>query len=114
MERLTQKSFDICADYCACSKDCGFFKHEVNVMCNDAEIYNKLRAYEDAEEQGLLIRLPCKVNEVVWMFHPKYKAVHRCMYPSASNMLADIESGCLIFKTREEAEAALAKEGGAI
>jgi|GEM_PF-6255598 len=58
--RLTQKNFDICADYCACSKDCGFFKHEVNVMCNDAEIYNKLRAYEDAEEAGLLVWLPCE------------------------------------------------------
>lgn len=27
----------------------------------------KLAAYEDAEEQGLLIRLPCKVGDTVWV-----------------------------------------------
>lgn len=28
-------------------------------------IYEKLRKYEDAEEQGLLLRLPCKVDEKI-------------------------------------------------
>lgn len=27
---------------------------------------DKLGAYEDAEEQGLLLRLPCKVGDTVW------------------------------------------------
>ena len=27
----------------------------------------KLTAYEDAEEQGLLLRLPCKVGDTVWV-----------------------------------------------
>ena len=30
------------------------------------EIYRKLAEYENAEEQGLLIKLPCKVGDVVW------------------------------------------------
>lgn len=30
--------------------------------------YKKLKAYEDAEEQGLLLRLPCKVGDVVYAF----------------------------------------------
>ena len=27
---------------------------------------NKLAEYEDAEEQGLLVRLPCKVGDIIW------------------------------------------------
>ena len=30
------------------------------------EAIEKLKAYEDAEEQGLLLRLPCKVGDIVW------------------------------------------------
>ena len=28
--------------------------------------YNKLTEYENLEEQGLLLRLPCKVGDIVW------------------------------------------------
>ena len=28
--------------------------------------YNKLKEYEDAEEQGLLLKLPCKVGDTVY------------------------------------------------
>lgn len=31
------------------------------------EVFKKLAKYEDAEEQGLLVRLPCKVGDTVWM-----------------------------------------------
>lgn len=47
MERLTKKGFDYCAEYCARSADCGFFKHEVPTPCGDAAIYNRLAEYED-------------------------------------------------------------------
>lgn len=30
-------------------------------------LINKLAAYEDAEEQGLLLRLPCKVGDTVYL-----------------------------------------------
>ena len=33
-------------------------------------IYDKLCEYEDAEEQGLLVRLPCKVGDTVWWIPP--------------------------------------------
>lgn len=49
MERLTRSGFDYCAEHCASSADCGFFKHEVPIPCLDAEIYNRLAAYEDTE-----------------------------------------------------------------
>lgn len=31
-----------------------------------AEYLRKFKDYEDAEEQGLLLRLPCKVGDTVW------------------------------------------------
>lgn len=37
--------------------------------CDDCSIqraFEKLCAYEDAEEQGLLLRLPCRVGDTVW------------------------------------------------
>lgn len=34
-------------------------------------VLDKLATYEDLEEQGLLVRLPCKVGDTVWvMTHP--------------------------------------------
>ena len=47
---------DICDDIeCDCSK-CGLEK-----------ALEKLAEYEDLEEQGLLVRLPCKVGDTVWV-----------------------------------------------
>lgn len=31
-------------------------------------IMNKLAEYEDAEEQGLILRLPCKIGDELWWF----------------------------------------------
>ena len=33
-------------------------------------IYEKLRKYEDVEEQGLLVKLPCKVGDMVYTACP--------------------------------------------
>ena len=33
---------------------------------DDLKYYKKLAAYEDAEEQGLLLRLPCKVGDTIY------------------------------------------------
>lgn len=46
---------DICNDIkCDCSK------------CELEKALDKLATYEDLEEQGLLVRLPCKVGEKLW------------------------------------------------
>lgn len=46
---------DICDDIeCDCSK------------CELEKALEKLADYEDLEEQGLLVRLPCKVGDMVW------------------------------------------------
>ena len=70
MERLTEKQssgFDLksmngewCNKYC---------EQQRVQTCNECGIYQaiqKLAEYEDLEEQGLLLRLPCKVGDTVW------------------------------------------------
>lgn len=49
------------------------FKEHLSILCNTFSsehrlkaILNKLGEYEDAERQGKLIKLPCKVGDTVW------------------------------------------------
>lgn len=64
MERLTN-SIDFCQMHCDFGRAGGcFFKDKTH--CYDNNIYNRLREYEIAEEQGLLLRLPCKVGDTVY------------------------------------------------
>lgn len=70
MERLTKKDTKVYEgiEYVLCN--------HTDEECNDWCMYKKcvwienalkkLKAYEDAEEQGKLIRFPCKVGEDVW------------------------------------------------
>lgn len=49
-----------CGEYCdSCSQGAGNCKTVENMI-------KKLATYEDLEEQGLLVRLPCKVGDMVW------------------------------------------------
>ena len=87
------------------------------------DMIDKLAAYEDAEEQGLLVRLPCKVGDVVYRIHTKdHVEKHRVIafHVSASGFWFWDENGREtpvdkigknVFITREAAEAALKKEG---
>ena len=71
MERLTEKVFgfvqlkacgnDFCKETCA--------EHDEEKSCKNCHIqkaFEKLEEYEDLEEQGLLLRLPCKVGTKVY------------------------------------------------
>ena len=57
MERVTDID-SYCAfvecDLKGCKKD-----------CYDKKIYDKLQAYEDAEEQGFLLRLSCRLGDII-------------------------------------------------
>lgn len=55
MERLTEKS-KVLDDY----------RLKDSSVDNCQEAINKLGKYEDLEEQGLLLRLPCKVGDTVY------------------------------------------------
>lgn len=112
--------------------------------CNDHCMYGyckwvkkalkKLKEYEDAEEQGFLLRTPCKIGETVWDIDMKIPCAYRITgfsfgtgedyidepvtekeivfyYRSSSGSItgsfAISEIGKTIFLTKEEAEAAL-------
>lgn len=73
----------------------------------------KLAAYEDAEEQGLLLRLPCKVGDSVyrfWYADGKAYKVQTQVIRTLANLVAIMESGEFgksVFLSLEEAEAKL-------
>lgn len=92
--------------------------------CPINEAIKKLADYEDAEEQGLLLRLPCKENTEFFLidypnYHFKLKEYRFCgtqvvmviecfeMESTCKRMLSDF--GNSVFLTKEEAEAALKK-----
>ncbi len=97
------------------------------VVKDEQDALQKLAAYEDAEEQGRLVILPCKVGDTVFRVIPKCigSYIHcpfeggygldRCNNCDAFIkeesfrffMLEDI--GKTVFLAREEAEAALMK-----
>lgn len=67
MERLTERDWkNKCAGYM-------WNVHPVKDIY-DLPYYKKLADYEDAEEQGLLLRLPCKVGDTVYKVW--YKPCH--------------------------------------
>ena len=72
MERLTYRK-----DGKAVNRNC----YDWCATCTGAEclevqkFLDRLAAYDDAEEQGLLVRLPCKVGDTVFVPDKKNKAV---------------------------------------
>lgn len=103
-------------------------EHKKRWLINDnsGEAVDKLAAYEDAEEQGLLVRLPCKAGDTVWSrdvkpwtvvsvewFSRKVTQLH-CKSPvTGRGMTFSVGKrslGKTVFLMREEAEAALKGE----
>ena len=71
MKRLTEKVFgfvqlkacgnDFCKETCA--------EHDEEKSCKNCHIqkaFEKLAEYEDLEEQGLLLSLPCKIGDTIY------------------------------------------------
>ena len=100
MERLTQKS-----DKMIWLKDQGLKIEPCEMNSHHCRmILEKLADYEDLEEQGLLVRLPCKVGtEVYYILGIPNKTpcvIDKCVFE-----LSDIDKiGKTVFLTREEAE----------
>ena len=76
---------------------------------------NKLAEYEDLEEQGRLLRLPCKVGDSVYRFgyaDGKAYKVQKLVIRTLANLVAIMESGEFgksVFLSLEEAENKLKK-----
>lgn len=70
MERMTERFKNGQAAVLGCGNNCKYdYKYCNNYLktCPTiTEIYEKLATYEDAEEQGRLIKSPCKVGDTVW------------------------------------------------
>lgn len=43
--------------------------------CSQRKVWERLKEYEDMEEQGLLVRLPCKVGDTI------YRIIDDCTLP---------------------------------
>lgn len=113
-------------------------KQHLSILCNTFSsehrlkaILNKLGEYEDAERQGLLLRLPCKVGDAIFLdfagfgkdideftvkdFHLDCfgdgEVILFCDYESDDKTLSGqidvMNFGKTVFLTREEAEARL-------
>jgi hypothetical protein len=131
MERLTKRDFSritynerrsiMCSSYCDnCSQGAGNCKTVKNMI-------KKLATYEDLEEQGLLVRLPCKVGDTVYRVNAGAKQpiipmtvseIHFLCYKNERAVRFDAigkedmgescyrleDIGRIVFLTREEAE----------
>ena len=95
---------------------------EIPTLVNNAEywlqVYFKLKDIEDLEEQGLLLRLPCKVGDTVYFIyhnevhHEEVKRFFQCnggknwgivLWGTYPNLYFD-QFGKTVFLTKEEAE----------
>ena len=123
MERLTMAS----------EKGGVAFTFDLEIMCNPSEalkilkLAEKLKEYEDLEEQGVLLRLPCKVGDYVYdiKYNNRIRRSQVTRYDMAQNIgkkykehihtifngfhgcfpISDI--GKIVFLTQAEAEEAL-------
>ena len=112
-ERLTEKTKD-CFGYRlkdGSDAEVGFFKN-YDAFYSHMMTVKALGEYEDLEEQGLLLRLPCKVGDTVWFIVEAYSfgevgdkaeewySIHTNKFNL--NMLDDF--GKTVFLTQSEAE----------
>lgn len=130
MERLTERVLgfaqikecgnDFCKETCA--------EHEEDKDCNRCPIQKaieKLTQYEDLEEQGKLLKLPCKAGQKVYLLRKDIKSVIDgeitsigiCEFTMGMRIFITDDNrytnasfdkiGEIVFFTQEEAEAAL-------
>lgn len=130
MERLTDKAWRNLDPWECCGQDhyCKRGCHDeggCNKGCIVPKLYGKLAVYEDAEEQGRLIVLPCKVGDPIYYIKTlqngadtkviEHDTVKRIILDGIDNqivisyghafMMCDFNR--LLFLSREEAEKAL-------
>lgn len=96
MERLTN-GIDYCELHCDFGKsnECFFSNKD---KCYERSIYNRLKEYEDAEEQGLLLRLPCK-DELIsilakLVLNSQFGWCYMCTNPMKNITLDGVNNGC--------------------
>lgn len=102
---------------------------KIYLYAENADVVGKLAEYEDAEEQGLLLKLPCRVGDTVFLVQcgkvyerkvsgfsvtSNNRFVVHMQDCEMDNATFPVERfGETVFLTREEAESALSEKGGA-
>lgn len=131
MERLTDYSDSECTYIIGVgNKTCEEFCKYVVDGCKNCyiqQVFKKLADYEDLEDQGLLVRLPCKVGDTVYRVNAGAKQpiipmtvseIHFLCYKNERAVRFDAigkedmgescyrleDIGRIVFLTREEAE----------
>lgn len=121
MERLTN-NINYCQLHCdfGKEKDCLFTDKS---KCYENNMYNKLREYEIAEEQGLLLKLPCNVGDTLYfvengevfefvVYSFDIRPLQRFVRDYYGMSLNFSKFNKTVFLTKEEAEQALAEMKG--
>ena len=86
------------------------FKGKVEDCENDyiISVQEKLREYEDLDEQGLLLRLPCKIGDIVYMIINQRDNYDDTIYQIVSATMFELSMidniGKTVFLTQAEAE----------
>lgn len=99
LTKINEDACDLCKSWVLCK----------DKNCLSYEVYKKLAHYEDMEEQGRLIELPCeRVYRIINYDSPKYAFVDSIpieMMPIYE--LKYIDNGNIFFSAKEKAEAKL-------
>ena len=95
-ERLTQNNFRIGFD-------------DSNRLPSYEPIYEKLREYETAEEEGRLVVLPCNLGTPVYFLRHGFDGWRIDSRKFVYGMIGEV--GKTVFLTKEEAEKALKEMG---
>ena len=118
MERLT-RIFEKDNQKYVCIDVCGKKCVEGYSECHDCEpfinVMKKLAEYEDLEEQGLLIKLPCEVGDRFWELNAGngFARIYPRMAYSLQHCVYVMERlGKTVFLTKAEAEKALEEMKG--
>lgn len=130
MERLTDRCWrnldpwECCGQNFHCSRKLNDDGGCIN-GCIVPKLYKHLAEYEDLEEQGLLLKLPCKIGTTVYDIRwwdnitkkvkvggeTYYKTVYKHKVSKSKFSLHDYDDiGKEVFLTKEEAEKALERK----
>lgn len=100
MERLTESNPSWIDDELwerACEPDC----EEIDA------VYRKLKEYEDLEEQGRLVKLPCKVGDSIYSVIEDGLTIVELKFSLDFYVRRKNDFGKTVFLTKSEAEAKL-------
>lgn len=88
MERLTFEG-NFC-DIAMCRENpCPY-----NGMCSQRKTWERLKKYEDAEENGLLVVLPCAIGSEVFTIEESYFDCENCEYGAKAKYNPEINRRC--------------------